>query len=1075
MAAQKAQLKDPTTGAKIYPVTSSACVGMSDGSGNLDNKLTELDNSIPLSTLYHKNNNLILNPFNFSRFGYYPNTNLGTSFAHANDNNNWGIGWSVIFIPVKKDIVYTVTNAQGHDKSRKIVMVDLELKVTHGIENTENQITALEGDYYLAVQYGADVRCSNSYYIDSTSLTALEAKQLSTESKQVSAEAKQVSLNLNGVVLGKILANENFLLLDFYELRIGYFVHTGDFLDTSNTDYGKYWGTYIVPILPNKTYKWSSYTGVVNANHAVLDSSKKVIRTFKISSADEYRPEQELVAESNDAYFALQILNINNPDILEKSYIKCTEDITLEEFSLTQKVEKNKEEIIKSNEIANEAKSTADETKGIIDGSVKADSNILVFGEVKTGYYGNGGSFVDSSGNFTSWKSIIIPIEPLKTYKWSSYHCIPNANHAILNKNKEVVTLLSITSSSQYREEQTLSAEAEYYYFALQVTEDNISKSYFKPTENVIIESISLSKKVEKNAADIEQVKEGVGTRKVFSVMNIPYIFGMVNSALYSREYVVRLFPESFLDVKPDSPALINYRRDAAISRQRKTTTNYEKIVKQILLSAEGYENKTVSLDFHVLNEKVYANKNIRLSLFGVSFDSIDYQNDDGTKEEGGTMTSALLEKYLRMSAKDNGYNVNYVSIGTLGHGNGDTFQYKGETLNSRGKHEARGGNNGVCYLRQPMNFSPTNVDYDPNVSGTSATGLIQWLMNGLRYRVPYNQEYSTLGTDYGTFEKTVDKLKALRYTPFGKYHHDYAEELWEFCNKKGWISKVSGSYSAWTGSEEQKQIIDDCMDYVAENPDYPFFDRDTARETSYSDGIPKDILDKTQYAFNYNKYLERYRTMDDLGVRLSIADENPAGKTVDGSDSETYTIGSKVTSQSLLEKYDVCKPTHVIWDMAYNDWVYYGSGDNGNADGTDSIEMSELFITAIRNQLGEDIIFGLKAKKSNGAFFPNVWGDICLGQSYNPTGSLINYNKLAIEKYSDLSQKTSWIPIFPASLPFATNYTQEFEDFVYGKTLVGSGDTFSSTSDVTHEGLRSAKSMTYQIYGWLGYTVKDL
>lgn len=44
MAAQKAQLKDPTTGEKIYPVTSSACVGMSNGSGSLDNKLTELDN-----------------------------------------------------------------------------------------------------------------------------------------------------------------------------------------------------------------------------------------------------------------------------------------------------------------------------------------------------------------------------------------------------------------------------------------------------------------------------------------------------------------------------------------------------------------------------------------------------------------------------------------------------------------------------------------------------------------------------------------------------------------------------------------------------------------------------------------------------------------------------------------------------------------------------------------------------------------------------------------------------------------------------------------------------------------------
>ena len=53
MAAQKAQLKDPTTGEKIYPVTSSACVGMSNGSGSLDNKLTELEGKtelLPIST-----------------------------------------------------------------------------------------------------------------------------------------------------------------------------------------------------------------------------------------------------------------------------------------------------------------------------------------------------------------------------------------------------------------------------------------------------------------------------------------------------------------------------------------------------------------------------------------------------------------------------------------------------------------------------------------------------------------------------------------------------------------------------------------------------------------------------------------------------------------------------------------------------------------------------------------------------------------------------------------------------------------------------------------------------------------
>lgn len=40
--AQKSQLKDPTTGEKIYPVTSSSCVGMSDGSGTLDNRLQKM-------------------------------------------------------------------------------------------------------------------------------------------------------------------------------------------------------------------------------------------------------------------------------------------------------------------------------------------------------------------------------------------------------------------------------------------------------------------------------------------------------------------------------------------------------------------------------------------------------------------------------------------------------------------------------------------------------------------------------------------------------------------------------------------------------------------------------------------------------------------------------------------------------------------------------------------------------------------------------------------------------------------------------------------------------------------------
>ena len=64
MAARKVQLKDKS-GNKAYPVTSSACVGMSDGSGNLDEKLTELFYAVSMlnnniSKLFNRNRKYIV-------------------------------------------------------------------------------------------------------------------------------------------------------------------------------------------------------------------------------------------------------------------------------------------------------------------------------------------------------------------------------------------------------------------------------------------------------------------------------------------------------------------------------------------------------------------------------------------------------------------------------------------------------------------------------------------------------------------------------------------------------------------------------------------------------------------------------------------------------------------------------------------------------------------------------------------------------------------------------------------------------------------------------------------------------
>lgn len=52
--AKKTQLKDPTTGEKLYPVTSSACVGMSDGSGSLDTRIKNITTEYNISLFHPK-------------------------------------------------------------------------------------------------------------------------------------------------------------------------------------------------------------------------------------------------------------------------------------------------------------------------------------------------------------------------------------------------------------------------------------------------------------------------------------------------------------------------------------------------------------------------------------------------------------------------------------------------------------------------------------------------------------------------------------------------------------------------------------------------------------------------------------------------------------------------------------------------------------------------------------------------------------------------------------------------------------------------------------------------------------
>ena len=104
---------------------------------------------------------------------------------------------------------------------------------------------------------------------------------------------------------------------------------------------------------------------------------------------------------------------------------------------------------------------------------------------------------------------------------------------------------------------------------------------------------------------------------------------------------------------------------------------------------------------------------------------------------------------------------------------------------------------------------------------------------------------------------------------------------------------------------------------------------------------------------FSLAKWLERYRTMDDSGNRLT----GSAGQTVTGSDGNTYIIGTEVSDTSA---YDVCTPKVVVIQLGFNDGAGYVSDIS-------------LMIKAIKEEY-PNIVVCVSFIDAAGAYFPEKW-----------------------------------------------------------------------------------------------------
>lgn len=244
-----------------------------------DEKLTELENNNISRCTYLKNKDLVGNTFNFSKFGYYRKED---GYIFSKGEQRWGIEWLVIFIPVQVGLTYNVSNFGGADGLREACMVDVNLNYNHSITTSENQITAIKNDSYLAIQYGAIVTCNTTYVADYIPLK----------------NYNNVFVLQNNILAKCTYINgENLINNTFNFSRFGYYNDNNFILGEQS--WGIEWTVIHIPVKVGLTYNVSNFGGA-DGNRKAYMLDKNLIPTHSITTI-----ENQITSQENDAYLAV--------------------------------------------------------------------------------------------------------------------------------------------------------------------------------------------------------------------------------------------------------------------------------------------------------------------------------------------------------------------------------------------------------------------------------------------------------------------------------------------------------------------------------------------------------------------------------------------------------------------------------------------------------------------------------------------------------------------------------------------------------------------------------------------------
>ena len=382
-----------------------------------------------------------------------------------------------------------------------------------------------------------------------------------------------------------------------------------------------------------------------------------------------------------------------------------------------------------------------------------------------------------------------------------------------------------------------------------------------------------------------------------------------------------------------------------------------------------------------------------------------------------GESTTATVSRNPWSGSTDDGWN--WVSMmQTRGARDGADIVCLGtESLTGQASYTAHGGWSAYTFLTWPC-----AAKIDPHAPSHFFKAEAMWYALGLR---------SVTGEPYNGETRQHDLMAR---TPFGKYRPDGDAVLWNF------VREVSGTHGypeftgkgKYKGSAKQLAALEKWTLALAENPVNEFYSLEAARSGDC--------------AFSLEAYLERYRTMDDNGIRLPAVSENPARERVRGSDGKYYTIGSRIVTRALLKKVSVCAPTHVVVNIGIND------GDSGT-----SVDAAAGALSALMSCFGT-LPCAHFVNRWPGACNPALWGP-----SFKPRQYGINGNNTRVMAILRLFRE--WASGRPnidvLDVWHCQNPASQLEEKLQDGVLV-------CDKDDVHTGFSGQMSSSLQVLGWL-------